>query len=590
VARRNGTRLLGFPPQHSYPSTIRPCKDGYVHVHSNNRHLDLLGALIGHPRLLDPEVLGAMMGHADEIDAIVDEWLADRTREEAVALAQAMRLPFTEVRTPAEVLADPHHRERGSFVTIDHPGAGRLRQPTGPIRFGKSPWRDLPAPMLGQHTTEAAAAPWRPRATVRPRAGEEAMPRRPLEGIRAIDFTNAVAGPLASSLLAVLGADVIKVEAPNGRPRQAAGVAPCASGGDERPWDRILAFNAFNHGKRSFVVDVTQQAGRDLFLRLAAHADVVVQNFSPRVLPNLGLGYEILAAANPRIILVSMPAFGLDGPYRDRGSYGPGVDAMSGLSHLTGYADGPPMKPGNFFCDQNAAVLAAFAALCALRHRDRTGEGQHVELAMIEGEFQVVADACLDAVMNGREQRRMGNDHPWMAPHGVFPCQGEDAWVAIAVAGDEQFEALCGVIGRPDLAADPRFALAPARHANRRFLDDPIAAWTRSRTHYEAQAALQAAGVPAGAVLNAVELLADPHVVARRGFEYVDTPCVGPTPYPRPAFILSGTPVPLERPGPPFGGANAQVLRGLLGLDAATIASLYAGSVVADEPVAAGGH
>jgi crotonobetainyl-CoA:carnitine CoA-transferase CaiB-like acyl-CoA transferase len=590
VARRNGTRLLGFPPQHSYPSTIRPCKDGYVHVHSNNRHLDLLGALIDHPRLTDPEVLAAMMGHADEIDAIVDEWLSDKTREEAVAAAQALRLPFTEVRTPSEVLDDPHHRERGSFVTVDHPGAGKVLQPTGPIRLPASPWRDLPAPMLGQHTAEVAARPWPPRpASGLPVAGPGGR-ARPLAGIRVVDFTNAVAGPLASSLLAVLGADVIKVEAPGGRPRNAAGIAPRRDGSDERPWDRILSFNAFNHGKRSLALDVTRAEGRDLFLGLVRHADVVVQNFSPRVLPNLGLGFEVLAAANPAVILVSMPAFGLDGPYRDRGSYGPGVDAMSGLSHLTGYEDGPPMKPGNFFCDQNAAVLAAFATLCALRHRDRAGEGQHLELAMIEGEFQVLADAYLDVVFNGREPHRMGNDHPWMAPHGVFPSAGEDAWVAIAVETEAQFAALCRVIGCPDLATDARFARQRERHANRRLLDEPIAAWTRTRTHYEAQAVLQAAGVPAGAVLNSVELLADPHLAVRRGFEYVETPGVGPTPYPRPAFVLSGTPVPLETPGPAFGSANGFVLRDLLALDEGTIAALYAAGVVADEPVATGGH
>jgi crotonobetainyl-CoA:carnitine CoA-transferase CaiB-like acyl-CoA transferase len=587
AARRNGTRLLGFPPQHSYPSTIRPCKDGFVHVHSNNRHLDLLGALVPHPRLSDPEVLAAMMGHADEIDAICDAWLAEKTREEAVAAAQELRLPFTEVRTPAEVLADPHHADRKSFVTIDHPGAGPVLQPGAPARFSRTPWVDRPAPRFGQHTGDVARI-WDTRAT--PPGEGRVGASRPLDGTRVVDFTNAVAGPVASSLLAVLGAEVIKIEAPNGRPRQAAGVAPRADGSEERPWDRILLFNANNHGKRSLVLDVTTAEGRGVFLDLVKQSDVVVQNFAPRVLPNLGLDYETLARANPSLVLVSMPAFGLSGPYRDRGSYGPGIDALSGLSHLTGYEDGPPMKPGNFFCDQNAAVLAAFATVCALRHRDRTGEGQHVELAMIEGEFQVVADAYMDVWMNGRERLRAGNDHPWMAPHDTFPCGGEDAWVAIAVEDDEQFAALCRTIGRPDLAADSRFAERASRHANRRALDEPISGWTRTRTHYEAQAELQGAGVPAGAVVNAVELLADRHVIARNGFEYVETDGVGPTPYPRPAFTLSRTPVPLERPPSRFGDANQHVLGELLGMDRATIEALYEARVTAREPVAAARH
>jgi crotonobetainyl-CoA:carnitine CoA-transferase CaiB-like acyl-CoA transferase len=186
----------------------------------------------------------------------------------------------------------------------------------------------------------------------------------------------------------------------------------------------------------------------------------------------------------------------MDGPYRDRVSYGPGIDAMSGLAHLTGYADGPPMKPGNFFCDQQAGTLAAFGTLAALRHRDRTGEGQHVELAMIEGELQLLADAYLDYEWNRRERMRCGNDHPRWAPHDAYRCAGDDAWVAIAVENDAQWQALCGLIGRGDLAADPRFALEGDRHGNRAALRPLIEAWTSERTHYELQQVLQAAGVP----------------------------------------------------------------------------------------------
>jgi crotonobetainyl-CoA:carnitine CoA-transferase CaiB-like acyl-CoA transferase len=345
-----------------------------------------------------------------------------------------------------------------------------------------------------------------------------------------------------------------------------------------------MQFNARNHSKRAVSLDVAQPEGRELFLRLAAISDVMVQNFAPRVLGNLGIDYEALQDVRPDIVLVSMPAFGLSGPFRDRISYGPGIDAMSGLSHLTGYPDGPPMKPGNYFCDQNAAVLSAYATLAALWHRRQTGVGQHVELAMIEGEFQVLGDAYIDYAMNGRERRREGNAHPVMEPHDVFPCLGADAWVAIAIEDEAQWGALCRVTGRPALADDPRFRSPDLRRANRNQLRHVIASWTRERTHYEAQAALQAAGVPAGAVLNVLEQLRDPNVLAREGIAYVDIPGVGPAPCLRAGFRLEGTPVRIEQPPLGFAEANDYVYRELLGLSEGELRDIEARGIVARVP------
>ena len=581
VARRNGTRLLGFPPEHSYPSTIRPCADGFVHCHSNNRFADLLAALIPDPRLTDPELLRMPTGHADEIDDAMDAWLADKTRVDVVRQAQELRLPFTEVMEPGEVMAEPHHKERGSFVEVDHPSVGSILQPAAPFRMSETPWVTRQAPPLPARTDPRPEwiGPPLPQPPPVAKAG------RPLSGYRILDFTNAVAGPMSTSLLGVLGADVIKVESPGARPRVAAGTAPNEEGAEDLSYNRMMLYNALNHSKRGISLDVGRPQGRDIFLTVATHADAVIQNFSPRVMGNLGLNYDSLKAANPNIILTSMPAFGLSGPYRDRIAYGPGVDAMSGLSHLTGYEDGPPMKPGNFFCDQNAAVLSAFATMAALWHRSHGGNGQQVELAMIEGEFQILGDAYIDFAMNGRERRRTGNAHPQMEPHDVFPCAGSDAWVAIAIETDEQWQALCRAIGRGDLAADPVLANLAGRQQHRAAIHSALSAWTSTRSHLAVQDALQAAGVPAAAVLDVGELLTNPHVLARHGFEFVNVPGVGPTPYPRPAFTLAGTPTPLERPAPAFAQDNVAVLQDLGGVTADGLALLNAQQITSPVPI-----
>ncbi|MBA4180645.1 MAG: hypothetical protein C0506_08670, partial [Anaerolinea sp.] len=581
VARRNGTRLLGFPPEHSYPSTIRPCADGFVHCHSNNRYLDLLAALIPDGRLLDPEVLHAQMGHADEIDAIMDAWLADKTRTEIVERAQEIRLPFTEVMEPGEVMADPHHQERGSFVGVNHRAGGRLSQPGAPFRMSATPWKTRPAPPL---SAPSARINWMSVPLDAPTLPAAGGGTRPLAGYRVLDFTNAVAGPIASSLLGVLGAEVVKVESPFARPAKASGTAPLKEGAEDLSYNRIMLYNNLNHSKKGVALDVSRPEGREVFLKMAAHAHAVVQNFSPRVMGNLRLGYEALSEANPNVILTSMPAFGLTGPYKDRGSYGPGVDAMSGLSHLTGYEDGPPMKPGNFFCDQNAAVLSAFATMAALWHRAHGGPGQHVELAMIEGEFQILGDAYIDFAMNGRERRRTGNRHPRMEPHDVFRCRGEDAWVAIAVVNDAQWARLAQLIERPDLAGDAALSTLEGRQQHRNRIHAAIISWTSGRDKVEAQDALQGAGVPAAAVLDAAEILRNLHVLARNGFEYVAVPDVGPTPYPRPAFILGGTPVPLQTPAPRFAQDNDTVFANIAGLTPQDIAALEASGVTSSVP------
>jgi benzylsuccinate CoA-transferase BbsF subunit len=300
---------------------------------------------------------------------------------------------------------------------------------------------------------------------------------------------------------------------------------------------------------------------------------VVIDNFSPRVMRNFGFEYEDLAKINPGIIVASMPAFGRTGPLRDRGSFGPGIDAMSGLSHLTGYPDSTPLKPGNYYCDFNAGVHAALAIMAAIYHKRRTGQGQSIEVAMRDGETQLIGEYILEYVLNRFVQERAGNYHPTMAPHNVYRCLGEDKWLAIAVDSDEQWASLCGVMARADLATDARFATALARKRNEQLLDEAVAEWTSGRQHIEAMHVLQAAGVPAAAVMTTDEIAADPQFLHREAFQLVQKAGTEDLRLGRVAWLAREAQSILER-GPEYGEHTTQVLRDLLKLDDDEIHSL----------------
>ena len=342
-----------------------------------------------------------------------------------------------------------------------------------------------------------------------------------LRGVRVLELTTAVAGPTAGAVLADLGAEVIKIDEPvsKGRPMIAMPPAPTearpAADDGYRPSYQI---DELQRGKRQLPLDLASPAGRELFIGLVGHSDGVLENFSARVLNSLRLDYPHLREANEAIILVSIPAFGHTGPYAERRSYGPGIDAMSGISHLTGYPDRGPNKPANFYGDQTAAMTAVLCAASALRHLRRTGEGQAIDISMLDGQLQLVAPALLDARVNGREWSRLGNRHAWYAPQGVYRCQGEDRWVAVSVRTVEEWRALARTIGRADWADSASFATAAQRRARHDDLDAAIERWTAERSAQDAERELQAAGVPAGALNDAAEVLGDPEFRERGSF------------------------------------------------------------------------
>ena len=419
-----------------------------------------------------------------------------------------------------------------------------------------------------------------PRLTPYPTA-----PCRPLDGVRVLDLTTAVAGPVATLLLGALGAEVLRVETPWARPAHPASALPYRGEGPDEPWNREPRLNELANSKRSMSLNLTTEAGRDVFLDLVERSDVVLENYSPRVMGNFGLEWDELSERNPQIIYVSMPAFGKSGPWRDRISYGPGIDAMSGMSWLTGYADGSPLKPGNFYCDQNAGLSAALSTVAALMARCRVG-GQTVELAMLEGELQLIGDAMVGQQLSGREPTRIGNEHPSVAPHGVYPAQpvldDPDSWIAITCRDDSEWDGLLEVWQDEAVSVDRRFATGLRRWRHRADLDELLRAWTSEHDPFDLAERLQEAGVPASPVMGARTLLRDEQVLARQSVGGLDHPQIGLSPAPQAAFRLSETPSPPKNAAPLFAADTVPVMREILGYSEERIARLIDSGAASD--------
>ncbi|MCC6381562.1 MAG: CoA transferase [Dehalococcoidia bacterium] len=406
--------------------------------------------------------------------------------------------------------------------------------------------------------------------------------RAPLEGVRVVDLTMVWAGPFGTRLLGDYGAEVIKVEAPGQWDLlRALGLIPRE---EPRWYNRSAYFNHNNRNKYGLALNLGQPAGRDLLLRLCAVSDILVENYRADVMDNLGLGYEAVRTANPRLIYVSMPGHGKTGPEKDFVAYGSNVEQLAGLVSLSGYEGGEPLKTGFSYGDPMAGTALVAAVALALRQRRLTDEGQYVELAQRENLGMFVGEHLVDFSMTGELRPPLGNRHPHFAPHNRYRAAGEDAWVAVACEDEEQFRALCGVIGQPELADDGRFTTNAARKANEVALDAIIEAWTAARGHYEAMHLLQRAGVPAGAVLTIPELMADPHLRTRGQWVRQTHADAGTWEVEAPPWLLERTPGSVRLPAPGFAEHNDYVFRELLGLGAEEIDALYAAGVTADEP------
>ena len=414
------------------------------------------------------------------------------------------------------------------------------------------------------------------------------MTRPPLHNVRVVDLGSAWAGPMAGQLLADMGAQVIKVESRTrmdgmrlGRPM----VGEDISGGDRGLWPELQpVFHGLNRNKLSITLNLRADVGRATLRRLVSISDVVLANFSPGVLERLGMDYDALRTVKPDIIVAAMPAFGDTGPLRDMLAYAPIIQALSGMMSLVGYPpeDGEPLvgELQAAWSDTVAALYTALSIAAALRHRNRTGRGQYVEAAHLEGTASMLGVPMLQHQMTGAIPTPTGNDDPDFAPHNNYPCAEEDTWVAISVGADAEWDALVDVVGDKTLAHSPDFADHSARWNNRRALDKAISAWTRTRSAPEITDLLQARGVAAMPVMNIADQFADPHLNARETYVEVEHPRVGAEMVYGVPWRFSDTPGGVRNPAPLLGQHNDYVLGQMLGIDESRLNQLAAEQVV----------
>ncbi len=578
----------GQPVRSMELPSIEPTADGWVGFNTNTRdQLDAFLILIEQPELIADGAwafLGKRLARAAEWNAMVRAWTTQHTTGEIVEQASLLRIPVAPVNDGRSVQQLDHVIARGSFV--EHPGGFSVpRRPW--LIDGAAPPPPRRAPALGQRSRPASAtgSSPRPSTVVTP----QATPCRPLQGLRVLDATSWWAGPAAGGVLAALGAEVIHVESiqrPDGM--RTTGGAFAAT--RDQWWELSAFFLAANTNKQGITLDLGSPAGRELFLRLVECSDVLIENFTPRVLEQFDLGWRSIQAANPRCVMVRMPAFGLDGPWRDRPGFAQTMDQASGLAWMTGHGDDQPrIQRGP--CDPNGGLHAAFAALVALHRRARLGTGCLVESAMFESALAIAAEISIEWSAYGHLAGRDGNRGPQVAPQGLYESAEPERWVAVACLTDDDWSALHDVLGLrvddlPGGADGPAGDVAgvDGRRRHHDLIDGLIASWISERSVSEALETLAAAGVPAVEVRDARMATTHPQFVDRRYFELVDHPVAG-------RHLTPGLPWRsrhrerwIEMPAPTLGQHNRDVLGSLLGLSDAEVGALEASGVLGSRP------
>jgi crotonobetainyl-CoA:carnitine CoA-transferase CaiB-like acyl-CoA transferase len=574
----------GKPPfagQSIETPSIEPTADGFVGFNTNTEQQfsDFL-LMIERPDLREAHEFDSVaqrLTRLAEWESIVHAWTRRHTTAEIIEQAALLRIPVSPVCSGETVLEHEHLKARAIYG--EDPSGGFLR-PCAPYKLnGARPPAPVAAPRPGEHDGRIA-----PRARNDSPRGARALP---LAGLRVVDATTWWAGPTAGHLLATLGADTIHLESiqkmDGGR-----AVGFIFANGRSLPWECSTFSLSANTNKRGLTLNLGDARGKEALRKLIATADIVLENFSPRVMEGFGVDQEFVRAANPRAIYVRMPAFGLDGPWRERVGFAQTMEQMAGLAWVTGHRDDQPrIQRGP--CDPLAGAHAAFATLVALAEREATGRGVFVESAMIESALNAAAEPVIAWTARGERMQRDGNRSPHAAPQGLYPCAGHNPyttpqWLALSIETDAQWRGLLGALGEPAWAAGFRSASLAERRAAHDKLDEALRAHFATRELGACVAQLVAAGVPAAVVQDARFLSDHPQIAARGFCERPAHPVVGDLPIMSVPFRFASVERWIQRPAPTLGQHNHELLREL-GYGDAEIAQLEADQVIGTRPI-----
>lgn len=558
------------------------CLDGHIYMFNLAPYPNLFVLMERFDLLADEELLQPMnwMVRFPEVFAALSEWAATRTRQEIYHAAQELRIAISPVNTMADVAANAQLAAREWFGTVQV-GGEQFRAPGFPYRLSETPCEQRsPAPALGKHTAVVLAPgfPWANAsvslpAPTGPRTGGSGTGA--LSGLRLVELTANWAGPIGGRHFADMGADVIKIELQT-KPATRALVYVA----DDVTWPehfhRSGYFNKLNRNKRAIALDLSKPAGREVFLKLVAAADCVLENNAARVMGQLGLGYEQLHEVNPALVMCSMSGFGSSGPERNYSAYGSNIETTSGLASLLGYGPGDRFGTGSYYADPVTGNHGVVALLAALHARRRTGQGQWIDMALLEAVSPFFAQQILEYFVEDRVAEPEGDQWGRHAFQAVVPTAGKDCWLAVTCREwGEDLSRLRGIVG--------------AASSDTGELRRALQAWCATLDHNAAASRLQAAGIPAAPVMANWEIVTDNHLNSRGFFQPVRHAAAGTFQQPGFPWRFEATPASIQRAAPMFGEHNLAVFRDLLGLTSAEIAALYAGGATGDAPLYANG-